>query len=151
MIAAQKAQAEAMRELSAVSLRRQEQLAGTAAASREQLDAARASYERDRARVDELTAAARGRAARRRASDEIDAAEAAVAAAQAALAQAEWRLERALGQGAGRGPSSPTRSTARASRSPPARRSSSCCRRRNVKLRFFVPEPLLGALAIGER
>ena len=44
VIAAQKAQAEAMRDLSAVQLRRQEQLARTAAASMEQLDSTRANY-----------------------------------------------------------------------------------------------------------
>ena len=148
VIAAQKAQAEAMRDLSAVQLRRQEQLVGSAAASKEQLDAARASYERDLARVNELAAQLEvARMAAR--SDEIDAAEAAVAAAKATLAQAEWRL-------AERSAEAPTAAlvtdtlyrtgeyvTAGApivELLPPD----------NVKLRFFVPEPRLGELQIGD-
>jgi HlyD family secretion protein len=148
VIAAQKAQAEAMLALSEVSLRRQEQLAGTAAASREQLDAARASYQRDQARVEELAAELEvARLAGR--SDEIEAAQAAVEAARAALAEAEWRLRErsarapAAGlvtdtlyrQGEYVGGGAPVVELL-----PPA----------NVKLRFFVPEPLLGRLAVGD-
>jgi HlyD family secretion protein len=148
LISAQKAQAQAMLELSAVNLRRQEQLAGTAAASREQLDAARATYQRDRARVEELDAALEvARLAGR--EDELAAAEAAVAKAQAAVAMAEWRLDEreatapvaALvtdtlyrpGEHVGAG--APVVELL-----PPA----------NVKLRFFVPQPLLGGLRIGQ-
>jgi HlyD family secretion protein len=149
VIAAQKAQAEAMRELSAVQLRRQEQLVGSAAASKEQLDAARASYERDIARVHELTAQLEvARLAAR--SDEIEAAEAAVTAAKAALARAEWQLEQRLGKAPAaavvtdtlyRAGEYVTLGAPIVELLPPG----------NVKLRFFVPEPLLGGLAIGEQ
>ena len=147
LIAAQKAQAEAMLALSEVNLRRQERLAGSPAASQEQLDAARASHQRDQARVVELEAALEvARLAGR--EDELAAAEAAVAAARAALAMAEWRLDerRATAPAAGTvtdtlyrpgehvGAGAPVVELL-----PPA----------NVKLRFFVPEPLLGALQIG--
>ncbi|HSA83200.1 MAG TPA: HlyD family efflux transporter periplasmic adaptor subunit [Geminicoccaceae bacterium] len=148
VIAAQKAQAEAMRDLAAVQLRRQEQLAGTAAASKEQLDAARASHERDVARVNEL--AAQLEVARMSArSDEIDAAEAAVAAARATLAQAEWRLaERSAEAPAAarvtdtlyRAGEYVTAGTPIVELLPPG----------NVKLRFFVPEPVLGGLQVGD-
>ena len=149
LIAAQKAQAEAMLALSEVNLRRQERLAGTAAASQEQLDQARASYQRDQARVEELGAALEvaGLAGR---EDELAAAEAAVAAAKAALAMAEWRLDerRATAPAAAQvtdtlyrpgehvGTGAPVVELL-----PPA----------NVKLRFFAPEPLLGAVQIGDR
>jgi HlyD family secretion protein len=148
VIAAQKAQAEAMRNLSAIQLRRQEQLAGTAAASKEQLDAARAGYERDVARVDELTAQLEVARMTARA-DEIGAAEAAVAAAQATLAQAEWRLaERAAEAPAAAAVTDTLYRTGEYVSAgapivellPPG----------NVKLRFFVPEPLLGGLQIGD-
>jgi HlyD family secretion protein len=148
VIAAQKAQAEAMRDLSAIQLRRQQQLVGTSAASKEQLDSARASYERDVARVNELAAQLEvARLAAR--SDEIDAAEAAVAAAKAALARAEWQLD----QRQGKAPAAAevtdtlyrpgeyvTLGAPIVELLPPA----------NVKLRFFVPEPLLGGLAVGD-
>jgi HlyD family secretion protein len=149
LIAAQKAQAEAMLALSALHLRRQEQLVGTAAASKEQLDAARANQQRDQARVEELEAALEvARLAGR--EDELAAAEAAINAAQAALAMAQWRLDERqatapaavqvtdtlyrVGEHVGAG--APVVELL-----PPE----------NVNLRFFVPEPLLGNLAIGDR
>jgi HlyD family secretion protein len=148
LIAAQKAQAEAMLALSEVNLRRQERLAGTAAASQEQLDEARASYQRDQARVEELGAALDvARLAGR--EDELAAAEAAVAAAKAALAMAEWRLDerKAFAPAAGMVTDTLYRPGEHVAAGapvvellPPA----------NVKLRFFVPEPLLGAVQIGD-
>jgi HlyD family secretion protein len=148
VIAAQKAQAEAMRDLSAVQLRRQEGLVGSPAASKEQLDAARASYERDVARVNELTAELEVARMTAR-TDEIDAAEAAVAAAQATLAQAAWRLaERSAEAPAAamvtdtlyRTGEYVTAGTPIVELLPPG----------NVKLRFFVPQPILGGLRIGD-
>src|SRR5690606_30635882 len=57
----------------------------------DRVDQARAAFERDRARVAELTAdLAVARLAAR--DDEIDAAEAAVEAARAGVAQSAWRL-----------------------------------------------------------
>lgn len=90
-IEAQKAQAEASMNLSGVQLKRQEELAKTDVTSRASLDNARATLERDRARVAELSAqlAFAHEGAR---IAEIAAAESAIEAATAALHQAEWRL-----------------------------------------------------------
>ncbi len=90
-VRAQLAQAQAASDLSATELRRQLDLVSKGFVSRQQLDEARASVERDRARVDELKAqlATAQLAAR---PDEIRAAQADASAARAALEQAEWRL-----------------------------------------------------------
>ena len=138
-----------MLALSEVNLRRQEQLVGTAAASQEQLDQARASHQRDQARVEELGAALEvARLAGR--EDELAAAEAAVTAAKAALAMAEWRLgeREAVAPMAGMVTDTLYRPGEHVAAGapvvellPPA----------NVKLRFFVPEPLLGGLQVGQR
>jgi HlyD family secretion protein len=145
-IEAQLAQAKAMLALSQAKLERRRPLAD--AVSREDVEEARAEHERDQARVAELeaelqTARLGGRA------DEIEAAEAEVAAARAQLAQAEWRLGELsqaspqagvvidtlyrLGEWVAAG--APVVSLL-----PPA----------NVKVRFFVPEPRLGAIAVGD-
>lgn len=147
-IEAQLAQAQAMLQLSESQLRRQERLVATNVASRETLDETRAAYERDRGRVAELkaqleTAKLAGR------EDEIRAAEADVAAARADLAQAEWRLAQMaptaqeaavvvdtlyeLGEWVPAG--APVVSLL-----PPG----------NIKVRFFVPEPLLGTINVGQ-
>jgi HlyD family secretion protein len=148
LIGAQKAQAEAMLALSEVNLRRQERLAGTAAASQEQLDAARASYQRDHARVQELEAALEvARLAGR--EDELAAAEAAVTAAQAALVMAKWRLDE-------RQSSAPAAALVTDTLYRPGEHVGAgtpvveLLPPENVKLRFFVPQPLLGGLRIGD-
>lgn len=90
-IEAQKAQAEAGLRLSAVQLRRQEQLLRAGNTAPANVDTARASLERDQAQVAELAAQlAFAREGGRTAA--IAAAESAVEAAGGALAQAEWRL-----------------------------------------------------------
>lgn len=145
---AQRAQAEAQLKLSKLQLDRQSKLPVSEVVSQDRLDQLRAAYERDRARVNELTAqVAVARLAAR--DDEIDAAEAAVAIARATLAQAEWRLgQRALVAPAAAlvadtlyvaGEYVPANSPV-VSLLPPG----------NVKLRFFVPEPTLAGLRIGE-
>jgi HlyD family secretion protein len=88
---AQKAQAEADLRLSGLQLRRQETLIRSENTTRESLDNAVATVDRNRARVAELTAQL-GFAREGGRSAEISAAVAAVDAAAAALAQAEWRL-----------------------------------------------------------
>ena len=147
-IQAQLAQANAMLQLSAAALRRQEHLVATHVASREALDEASAAHERDTARVAELeaelqTAHLGGRA------DEIQAAEAAVNAGRAQLAQADWRLDQ-LSQAAPKAglvvdtlyrPGEwVTAGAPVVQLLPPA----------NVKIRFFVPEPQLGAISVGD-
>ncbi|CCG40783.1 HlyD family secretion protein [Magnetospirillum molischianum] len=90
-IEAQRSQAEADLRLAEIQVRRQEALVRSETTSQASLDNARAIYERDRARVVELSAQlAFAREGGR--SSEIRAAEAAVDAARAALDQAESRL-----------------------------------------------------------
>ncbi len=148
-IRAQLAQANAMLQLSAAELRRQEHLIATHVASRESLDTASATHERDTARVAELQAELDTAQLGARA-DEIQAAEAAVTAAKAQLAQADWRLDQ-LAQAAPqaglvvdtlyRPGEWVTAGAPVVQLLPPA----------NVKIRFFVPEPRLGAIAVGDQ
>jgi len=146
-IEAQLAQAGAMMELSKAQLSRQERLVGSDFASQEALDQARATYQRDQARVAELKAQLEtARLAAR--VDEIRAAEAEVAAAKAQLAEAEWRLDQmspAAPQGGvvidtlyRPGEWVPAGSPV-VSLLPPE----------NIKVRFFVPETVLGGIEIG--
>lgn len=148
-VAAQLAQAQAGLKLSQAQLKRDEDLAIKNFISRERLDQSRANRDRDQARVNEL--AAQLRIARLGArSDEIRAAQADVQAARAAVAQAQWRLDQksikapvsglvqdtyyVTGEWVNAG--SPVVSIL-----PP----------QNIKVRFFVPEPLLGKLRMGQR
>jgi len=91
VVAAQKAQAEAALRYSAIDLERQQTLVARKVSSDDRLDAARAAFDRDRARLAELTAqlAVSNLPAR---PDQLRAAEDAVTQADAALAQAVKRL-----------------------------------------------------------
>ena len=145
-IEAQLSQAEAQLRLSEAQIKRQERLVASRFASRETLDEVRAARDRDRARIAELTAELEtARLAAR--EDEVRAAEAEVAAAKAALAQADWRL----GQKSVRSPSEAlvtdtlyvqgewvSAGSPVVELLPP----------KNIKLRFFVPEPELGAIQL---
>jgi HlyD family secretion protein len=116
--------------------------------SREDVEQASAEYERDKARIAELQAELETARLGARA-DEIQAAEAEVSAARAQLAQAEWRLDE-LSQAAPqaglvvdtlyRTGEWVTAGAPVVSMLPPE----------NVKLRFFVPEPRLGAIEVGD-
>jgi HlyD family secretion protein len=148
-IVAQLAQAEAALKFSAAQMKRREDLVARNFVSRESLDEVRTNYERDRQRVAELKAQlATAKLAAR--PDEIKAAEYSVEAARAALAQAEWKL----GQ---RSIASPVSGLVQdtffvtgewvnanqpvVSLLPP----------RNIKVRFFVEERLLGAIRVGQK
>jgi len=145
---AQLAQANAMLELSEVALQRREQLVETRAVSREAVDEARATHDRNKARIAELQAELETARLGARA-DEIEAAGAEVTAARAQLAQAEWRLDE-LSQAAPQAglvvdtlywPGEWVAAGAPVvSMLPPE----------NVKVRFFVPEPRLGAIEVGD-
>ena len=90
-VRAQVAQAEAASRLSAVSLKRVEDLVAKNFVSKQQLDDARETHARDVQRVAEMRAQLEtARLAAR--PDEIKAAEYSVGAAKAALAQADWKL-----------------------------------------------------------
>jgi HlyD family secretion protein len=147
-IAARKAQAEAQVRLAKQQLTRQQRLAESPAFSPEQLDQARANYDLQKARVDELTAELADAQAALGRDDEVAAARAAVQQQQAGLAQAEWRLgqRRRVAPAAGLvadtyfnpgetvGAGQPVVSIL-----PPE----------NRKVRFFVPETLLATLPVG--
>jgi HlyD family secretion protein len=145
-IEAQLAQAKAMLQLSETKLERRRPLGN--AVSREDVEQAHAEYERDQARVAELQAELETAQLGARA-DEIQAAEAEVEAARAQLAQAECRLGE-LSQAAPQAglvvdtlyrPGEWVAAGAPVvSMLPPE----------NVKVRFFVPQPQLGAIQVGD-
>ncbi len=147
-IAEQKAQAEASERLSAATLKRQEDLVRTGNAAQQALDQARSALDHDRALIRQL--AADYRVARLGARpDEIAAQEDRVAADRADLAKADKRLRDDA-------PAAPAAAFVEkvfyrpgevvaagqpvVSLLPPA----------NVKLVFFVPEPRLGAVQVGQ-
>ncbi len=152
-IQAQEAQAAAARELSKRQLKQQEELFAKNYISASSMDAARANYQRDIARVAETEAQIRlARMAIGR-DKEIAAAQAEVEAARAVLAQSDWRLsQRAIAAPAGVSARVLVHDTYYsegewvAAGSPVV----SLLPPGNIKLRFFVPETALGALKIGQ-
>ena len=145
---AQRAQAQAALNLSTRELTRAQELVAQNFSSPASLDAVRAAVARDQARVNELDAQLRlaGQGGR---VQEIAAAQQEVLAARAQLAQAEWRVQQktqrmpAAGQvtdvlyreGEWVPQGSPVLTLL-----PPSQ----------VKARFFVPEPVLGTLQLGQ-
>lgn len=149
VVAAQRAQAEAALRYSEAELARQQTLVTRKVSSDDRLDAARASRDGDRARLEELTAqlAVSNLPAR---PEQIRAAEDAVAQAEAALAQAEKRLaelappapEAALVEDTLFNPGEWVPAGAPVvSLLPPSKR----------KLVVFVPEPLMARVRPGDR
>ena len=141
-------QARAMRELASSNIARQQKLYASGFVSSAVLDDARAQFKREDAHVKELEAAVTTAKMPAR-TDEIRAAEADARAAREVLAQSEWKL-------AQRAVATPTAGLVHdtyfvvgdwvpagspvASVLPPG----------NVKVRFYVPEPLLGGLKLGQ-
>jgi HlyD family secretion protein len=147
-IEAQLAQAEAALSLSSSNLTRQKKLVADKFIAPANLDEARTALERDQARANELRAQARVARLGAR-SDEIDAAQQELKSAEAQLAQAEWRLAQKTqrmpvgGEVADvlyREGEFVTAGSPVVSLLPP----------QNIKLRFFVPEPVLSALRLGQ-
>jgi HlyD family secretion protein len=148
-VAAQLAQAQAALKLSQAQLRRDEKLVGDGFISHERLDQTRSARDGDQARVNELSAQLRVAKLGAR-TDEIHAAQAEVEAARAAVVQSQWRLDQKsikapiaglvqdtyYVQGEWVNAGSPVVSLL-----PPA----------NIKVRFFVPEPGLSMLRLGQR
>ena len=148
-IQAQEAQAAAARELSKRQLKQQEDLFAKNYISASNMDAARANYDRDIARVAETEAQLRLARMTIGRDKEIAAAQADVETARAVLAQSDWRL-------AQRAVASPSKALVNdtlysegewvaagnpvISLLPPG----------NLKLRFFVPETAVGGLKIGQ-
>jgi HlyD family secretion protein len=147
-VRAQLVQVEAAAAFSVAEFRRQEDLLAKGFATRQHLEEARTAMARDRARVEELQAqlATAQLAAR---PDEIRAAQAGAAAAKAALEQAEWRLQQKTAvttvagvvtdilfvRGEWVGAGQPVLTLL-----PPG----------NLKARFYVPEPQLGTVKVGQ-
>ena len=147
-VEAQLEQAQAALKLSQTQLKRSEQLVAQNFISREKLDEVRSASERDRARVEELRAdLATSRLAARQ--DEIRAAQASVEAAQAALAQAEWRLDQKSLKAPVSGPVADT-FFVKGEWVPAGAPVVSLLPPENIKVRFFVPEPGLGAVRMGQ-
>lgn len=146
---AQLAQAQADRALSAAALARQQKLIDAHFIAPAQLDVARSAVARDQARVNELQAQLRVAQLGAR-SDEIDAAAQDQRAAEAQLAQASWKVDQKLRRIplAGdvtevffrEGELVPAGSPV-VSMLPPE----------NIKARFFVTEPVVGSLALGQQ
>ena len=145
---AQLAQAQAALHLSAAQLKRDEKLLADNFISRDRLDQTRAARDRDQARVAELTAQLR-LAKQGARPDDINAARAEMQAAQAAVAQAQWRLDQKSLKSPVSGLVYDTfyvtgewvpAGAPVVSLLPPA----------NIKLRFFLPEPLLAKVKIGQ-
>lgn len=148
-IRAERASAAATLKKTSLDFSRAEKLYANGNASKSALDTARAAHDAAAAAVRELDAklVAGNLAARQ---DQIDAAAEAVKAADAALEQAKWRLSRREGHAPQGGlvddvffrvgefasPSQPVVSIL-----PPE----------NIKIRFFVPEPELGAVHAGDK
>jgi HlyD family secretion protein len=143
------AQAEAARKLSFEQVQRYEQLFASGYVSREQLDEIRTSHTTNTARVDEAKAVLRSTQQSLGRDKEIEAARTGIEAARAAAAQSSWRLEqRAVhapvsalvhdtfySEGEWVQAGSPVVSLL-----PPG----------NIKLRFFVPETVLGSVKTGQ-
>jgi HlyD family secretion protein len=149
VIRAQLAQAEAMAEKSALQRQRDEAQYRAGGVSREQLEATLAQAASDAARVNELSSQVEVALLPGR-SQQLKALAKQVLAARAVLAQADWKLEQKsltapkaglvydtmYREGEWVAPGSPV-----VRMLPP----------QNVKVRFYVPETLLGSLALGRR
>jgi HlyD family secretion protein len=148
-VAAQKRQAEASLALAELRLARQQRLYAARASSKEALDTAQSDLDRYRARVAELAAKldTMNLAAR---VDQIRAAQAAVGMAGAELARAEWQLGQRAGQAAAPALVFDTlyqQGEFVAAGSPVV----TLLPPGNLKIRFFVPEPALSGLKLGQR
>ncbi len=147
-VRAQLAQADASLTLSTAELRRTEDLVASRFLSPSKLDEARGTRERDRSRVAELSAQLKvSQLAGRR--DEIAAAQSEVKAARELLVQAEWKLQ----QKSQRAPSAALVADTLYTAGEWVQAGMpvvSLLPAENIKLRFFVPEKLLGALKIGQ-
>lgn len=148
-VRAQLSQAQTVAALSEKELARQVDLVSKGFMSQQRADEARAARDRDRGRVAELDAQlATARAGSR--PDEIRAAEAEAAAAREALKQADWRLRQKSVAATVAGTVTDTLFT-RGEWVPAGAPVVTVLPPANVKVRFFVPEPRLGAVKIGQK
>lgn len=148
VINAQMAQAVAAQKLSAAQLARDEKLLADGFISKERVDEAKAAYSRDSARIAELNAQLQTAKLSAR-SDEIRAASNETEAARAAFEQSEWRL-------AQKAVTAPTDALvfdtlyAQGEFIPAGNPVVSLLPPGNIKLRFFVPETVVGSLKLAQ-
>lgn len=148
-VRAQLAQAEVSAAFSEKEWKRQLDLAGKGFVSQSRADEAKATRDRDHGKVVELqNELATSRSGAR--PDEIRAAEAEAAAAREALAQAEWKLRQKSVASTVAGTVSDTLFV-RGEWVPAGAPVVSLLPPGNVKVRFFVPEPRLGAVKVGQK
>lgn len=147
-VSSQLEQARASLRLSEVNLQRQEKLVAANFVSKGAVDDARASYERDKARVAELASqVATARLAARQ--DQIRAAEYSAAAARAALAQADWKLAQKSVRAPVTGLVNDTNYVP-GEWVPAGSPVVSILPPQNIKVRFFIAETVLGTLRLGQ-
>ena len=144
---AQRNQAQADLQLSEANFNRQTQLNKDGVATKGALDTAKAAYDRDKARVSQLDAQIRVANMGAR-TDLIVAAEASVVAERAALAQAQFRLAQRTLTATSTATVADTLFT-QGEFVPAGAGIVSLLAPAAVKLRFFVPEAMVGALKIG--
>jgi HlyD family secretion protein len=148
-VQAQLSQAEVAATFSEKEFQRQIDLVAKGFVSQSRSDEARATRDRDRSRVRELqNDLATIKAGAR--SDEIRAAEAEAAAARQAVAQADWRLRQKSVSSTVAGLVADTL-FAKGEWVPAGTPVISLLPPGNVKVRFFVPEPTLGAVKVGQK
>jgi HlyD family secretion protein len=146
---AQLAQAEVVAALSTKEYARQLDLVSKGFVSQQRADEARAARDRDRGRVAELQAElATVRSGAR--PDEIRAAQAEAGAAREALAQADWRLRQKTVSSTVAGTVTDTLFV-RGEWVPAGAPVVALLPPANVKVRFFVPEPRLGSVKVGQK
>lgn len=147
-IRAQRKQAVAALKLSQRNLQREEKLAAQGLISKQKLDDTRTQLESDRARIAELDAQLTTAKLAAR-SDEIRAAEAEADAARAVLKQAEWKLAQKTVTAPVSGLVVDTFYT-QGEWVPAGSPVVAMLPPQNIKVRFFVSEPQLGALKLGQ-
>lgn len=147
VIEAQLAQAQSDLKLSRVRLSRQQELAAQGVASRDALDQARTTDQRNQARVNELQAQlAVSKLASR--EDQVTAAARDVEAQRAALAQADWNLAQKSVKAVLAGQITDT-PYVEGEWVPAGSPVVSMLPPQNIKVRFFVPQTDLGQIAVG--
>ena len=142
-------QARTALELSSAQLAQQEKLFKGGFIAQSRLDEARSAHDRDRSRVAETEAQLRNALQPLGRDAELKAAEGDIAAAQAALAQAAWKLEQKSVAAPIAGLVQDTYFV-EGEWVPAGRPVVSLLPPGNVKVRFYVPEASLSAIAIGK-
>ncbi|MDP1680619.1 MAG: HlyD family efflux transporter periplasmic adaptor subunit [Burkholderiales bacterium] len=148
-VQAQLEQAQAALKLSRQQLRRDQDLVAKNFISQQRLDEVRAAVARDEARVGELTAQLQTARLGAR-TDEIEAARSTMNAARASIAQAQWRLDQKSIKSPVTGLVHDTLYVA-GEWVPAGSPVVTLLPSANIKLRFFIPEPLLAKLKVGQR